>query len=85
MKSPLVEGHCYKVSTVRTLFLLEGASENNLDPEKPVHFFPVTSWLSLFVGDWSLLGPLQGVFSLFILFQENGVIEINWCAKFPGN
>lgn len=67
MKSPLVEGHCYKVSTVRTLFLLEGASENNLDPEKPVHFFPVTSWLSLFVGDWSLLGPLQGVFSLFIL------------------
>ena len=36
-------------------------------PEKPVHFFPVTSWLSLFVGDWSLLGPLQGVFILFIL------------------
>uniref|UniRef100_A0A452EJG6 Meiotic double-stranded break formation protein 1 n=1 Tax=Capra hircus TaxID=9925 RepID=A0A452EJG6_CAPHI len=34
---------------------------------RAVHFFPVTSWLSLFVGDWSLLGPLQGVFSLFIL------------------
>ena len=36
-------------------------------PEKPVHFFPVTSWLSLFVGDWNLLGHLQGAFSLFIL------------------
>ena len=67
MKSPRVEGHCYKVSRVRFSFCWRVPVKITWTPEKPVHFFPVTSWLSLFVGDWSLLGPLQGVFILFIL------------------
>lgn len=31
------------------------------------YIFPAMSWLSVFVGDWSLLSPLQGVFSPFLL------------------